>query len=492
MELEFTSKNDKQIEAAEYWIDSVVEEILYGGAKGGGKSFLGAALIFGDALTYPGTHYFIARRELIDLRRYTIPTIGEVFQKWKLPMDARMQNGVECAKYNGQDHVYNLYNESKVFLIQCPDVPSDPMFERFGSMQMTRGWIEEGGEVPENAKANLWLSIGRWKNDLYKLKKKILITANPKKGWMKRDFVDPFKQGLLPKTRKYIQAFPQDNLHASPDYLNSLLGIKDKVTRERLLEGNWDYDDDKDSLITYDALSDTFTNTIVKNGQRYMIVDVARKGRDTTVITIWDGLELVEVHVFSQLSTTETARKVRDFAAMKHVPFSHILVDEDGIGGGVVDQLVGVKGFTANSTPVPTAGQIRERVSKATHDLVPKTVYANLKAQCGWKAAELINDHAICFKVPDFREKIIEELSAQLRDRTPDAESRKLLRAKASVKEELGRSPDIGDCIVMRAYFELIDEMQTAEKNPERKAAQDQQAVKFARTKRNKVINSSK
>jgi len=72
MQIQFKSKNEKQIEAVSYWIDDTVEEILYGGGKGGGKSYLGASLIFGDALIYPETHYFIARKELNDLRKFTI------------------------------------------------------------------------------------------------------------------------------------------------------------------------------------------------------------------------------------------------------------------------------------------------------------------------------------------------------------------------------------------------------------------------------------
>ena len=168
MEITFKTKNLKQVEAFNKWIDDITEEILYGGAKGGGKSFLGVSLIFGDALMYPETHYFIARKELNDLRKFTIPTIHEVFQKLGLKID-------QYAKFNGQDNVYNLYNGSKVFLIACKDEPSDPFFERFGSMQMTRGMIEEGGEVPEAAKENLWLSIGRWKNDVFKLKKKLFL-----------------------------------------------------------------------------------------------------------------------------------------------------------------------------------------------------------------------------------------------------------------------------------------------------------------------------
>ncbi len=159
MELEFKTKIQKQIEAYSYWLDDTTEQILYGGAKGGGKSYLGASLIFGDALVYPETHYFIARQELIDLRKYTVPTIQEVFKNWGLKID-------DYASFDGQYNVYTLHNGSKVFLIACKDLPSDPMFERMGSMQMTRGWIEEAGEIVEAAKSNLWLSIGRWKNDV--------------------------------------------------------------------------------------------------------------------------------------------------------------------------------------------------------------------------------------------------------------------------------------------------------------------------------------
>lgn len=484
MEISFTTKNDKQIEAAEKWIDSDTEEILYGGAKGGGKSFLGASLIFGDALIYSGTHYYIARKELNDLRKFTIPTVHEVFRKWKLDI-------ARYAPFNGQDNCFNLYNGSKVFLIACKEEPSDPLFERFGSMQMTRGWIEEAGEVEESAKSNLWLATGRWKNGEYKLKKKQLITANPKKGYLKRDFVDMAKQGVLPRNRAYIQAFAADNAYLESDYIETLSSIKDRVARQRLYEGNWDYEDDKDSLITFDSLSDSFTNTIVKDANKYLIVDVARKGRDSTVFSFFDGLELNRVEKYQKQGTNKTEQQIKDFAAAAMIPYSHILIDEDGIGGGVVDHLIGVKGFTANSSPVKSAHEIRERVSKVNHSLIPKTVYGNLKAQCGWKLAELINEHKIAFKVPDYRDVIIEELTAELRDASPDAESNKYLRNKADVKKDLnGRSPDVGDTILMRMYFEL--EKEISSDGAERTIVIAQQRDQFARNKHRIAQNSNK
>lgn len=483
MKIQFKTKNPKQLLAVEYWIDSESEEILYGGAKGGGKSYLGASLIFGDALIYPETHYFIARKELNDLRKFTIPTIHEVFKKWELDIN-------QYVSFNGQDNCFNLYNGSKVFLISCKEEPSDPLFERFGSMQMTRGWLEEAGEIPENAKANLWLSVGRWKNDEYNLMGKLLITANPKKGWMKREFVDPAKELVLTKNKKYVQAFATDNTYLSKGYVEKIHADKDPVRFQRLAKGNWDYDDEKDSLVSSDALSDAFSNTITKDGQKYLTVDVARQGRDTSVFSFWEGLELYKIEQRDKQGTDVTEQQAKDFASFERIPYSNILIDEDGIGGGVVDHLKGVKGFTANSTPFPTSSQIREKAAKIDHFLISKVIYSNLKAQCGWKLAELINEHKIAFAVPKYRDKIIEELGAILRDRNTDSDGKKQLRDKADVKEEIKRSPDIGDTILMRAWFELKKE--ASMEDPHREQTIVLQQNNFLKNKNSVQSNSSK
>jgi len=482
MILQFNTKNDKQLLASEYWIDNITEQILYGGAKGGGKSFLGATLIFGDALIYPETHYYIARKELIDLRKFTIPTIYEVFANWGIKLE-------EYAKFNGQDNVFDLYNGSKVFLISCKEEPSDPLFERFGSMQMTRGWIEEAGEVAENAKSNLWLATGRWKNDTYGLKKKQLLTANPKKGWLKREFVDPFKENRLPIQKQYIQAFSTDNVYLPEDYIETLRNEKNTVRRQRLWEGNWDYDEDQDSLISFDALSDAFSNTITKDGQKYLIVDVARQGRDSTVFSFWNGLELYRIEKFQKQATNITEQQVKDFASAERIPYSNIMIDEDGIGGGVVDHCLGVRGFTANSSPLPTASQIRGRLSKVNNGFNIKTNYTNLKTQCAFKLAELINEHKISFKVPDYREQVIEELSALLRQKDIDSDRKLQIKPKEQVKEELGRSPDIGDTLIYRAWFELKRE--ALQEGDVGEVLAKQKEI-FMRNRANNNLNSSK
>lgn len=469
-EIVFRSKNAKQIQAVRYWMDDETEQILYGGAKGGGKSYLLCTLIFADALMYPGTHYYIARKELIDLRNFTIPTIYEVFKNWDLKLD-------EYANYNANDHVFNLYNGSKVYLIACKEEPSDPLYERFGSMQMTRGAIEEAGEVAEAAKSNLWLAIGRWKNEEYKLKKKLLFTANPKRGWLKRDFVDLYKQEKLPVARKYIQAFATDNPYLPAGYVDSLRDEKDTIRRQRLFEGNWDYDEDQDALVKYAALNDSFTNPVSKDGQKYMTVDVARQGKDFTIFGFWDGLELYKIEKFEKQSTAVTEQKLRDFAIIEKIPYSNIMIDEDGIGGAVVDHLIGVRGFVANSAPLPTQAEVRDRFSKVDSFLIPKRNFANLKAQCGWKLAELINEHKIAFKVLDFRDIIIEELSALLRKKDVDSDGKNALKPKDKVKEDLGRSPDVGDILIFRSWFELSKDSKNED------PVKDEQVINLQKTR---------
>lgn len=483
MQIQFKTKNKKQIEAIKYWIDDITEEILYGGGKGGGKSYLGASLIFGDALIYPETSYFIARKELNDLRKFTIPTIHEVFKHWGLKID-------DYTTFNGQDNCFNLTNGSKVYLIACKEEPSDPLFERFGSMQMTRGWIEEGGEIAENAKANLWLSIGRWKNKEYGLKKKLLITANPKKGWMKRDFIVPWRDNVLPKNRKFIQALATDNTYLPEDYVESLANEKDLVRRQRLFFGDWDYEEDMNSLLHADALTDAFSNTIVKDGNKYLCVDVARKGKDSTVFSFWDGLELYRVEKFKQTSIDAIIQRIKDSASSEKIPYSHIIIDEDGVGGGVVDHLFGVKGFVANSRALPTANEVRLRQSKVSSPLIPRINFKNLKSQSAFKLAELLNDHKIRFDVIDYRDEIIEDLSALLKQKDIDSEGKLSIIPKDDVKNVIARSPDVGDTIIFRMFFELQRESKLVQEQDEEVVVR--QMDNFSRNERNFSSNSSK
>jgi phage terminase large subunit len=436
--------NDKQKQVFTYWNDPAISDIAYGGSKGSGKSYLGCSLIFSDALTYDGTHYFIARKKLNDIRKFTIPSIHEVFQHWGL--DERYY------RYNGQDNFFELHNKSRVYLIEAKFLPSDPHFYRFGSMQMTRGWIEEAGEFEEAAKNNLAASIGRWKNIEYNLAPKLLQTCNPSKNYLYRDYYKKYKDNALPEWRKFVQALPTDNKKLPPGYLENLDRILNKNEKERLLRGNWEYDDDPSVLIEYDKIVDVFSNTHVEEGRKVITSDLARLGGDRIVIIEWSGFR-GKVRAYQRQKLDVTQQRLEDARIRQKCGKSDILVDEDGLGGGIVD-LYGCKGFVNNSSALPSPDAPPDHVDKNGNPI--KENYDNIKSQCSFRMAERINKSGLFLEVEDdeMKDLIIEEME-QVKQKALDSDLKKGVLPKKKVKELLGRSPDFWDAVMMREWFEL-------------------------------------
>ncbi len=431
MKLRFdTNDNEKQKECARAWLNPDVSDIVYGGSKGSGKSYLGCSLIFGDAFIYPGTHYFIARKQLNDLRKFTIPSIYEVFKHWGITE--------EYYRYNGQDNYFTLSNDSKIYLIDAKYLPSDPLFSRFGSMQITRGWIEEAGEFEESAKNNLSASIGRWRNDEYNLTPKLLQTCNPAKNYL-YGYYKRYRDNQANEWERFIQALPTDNKKLPAGYIEHLQRTLSPQEKERLLFGNWEYDDDPSALINFESILNCFTNDFVLPGIKYISADIARYGSDKCVIMLWSGLRVERIISLAKSSITETAEIINRLAKENQVPRSNIIVDDDGIGGGVTDILTGVKGFINNSKAINGED------------------YQNLKAQCYYKLSECINNNEIYIKTTDSKELelIKQELEYVKRDRI-EKEGKKSIMPKEKVKELIGRSPDYADALMMRMFFNLV------------------------------------
>lgn len=442
MKLTFdTRENEKQKACARAWIDPSITDIVYGGAKGGAKSWTGASLIFGDAFIYPETMYFIARKKLNDLRKFTVPTIQQIFQQWGVTD--------QYYKYNGQDNVYKLHNGSQVFLLDAAPQPSDPYYMRFGSMTMTRGWIEEAGEFEEAAKNNLVASIGRWKNDVYNLAPKILQTCNPAKNYLYREYYRKHKDRKLESWKAFIQAFPQDNKMLPAGYVENLLRTLSKNEIERLIKGNWEFDDDPSVLMNYDKIIDIFSNTHVEHGDRKITADIARFGSDKIVIIEWIGWR-GKVSVFEKQPTDVTAQKIEEVRLRLRCGKSDIIVDEDGIGGGIVD-FYKCKGFVNNSSPLPSPdGQLDDKGNPIREN------FDNLKSQCYFRLAKRINENGVYIESDDseIRQRIIEELEV-IKQKNMDSDMKRGVIPKDEMKELLGRSPDFADTLMMREYFEL-------------------------------------
>lgn len=423
-------KNSKQEQALHELTKGAAREVLYGGAAGGAKSWTGATWLTFMCECYAGTRWFVGRDSKTDLRNGTLPTFLKVFRVY----------GVEGVTYNDKYSYLQFANGSRIDFIDLAFYPKDKLYERFGSFEWTGGWIEEAGEVNFGAYDVLKTRIGRHRNDEYGIRPILYITCNPKKNWLYYEFYTPWKLKKLPANRLFIQAFVQDNPAIESSYIEQLRSLNDKSKRERLLLGNWDYDDDPAALCEFDAIIDLFVNDHVQaKGEKRISSDLAMKGRDRFVIGNWHGL-VVNIAIDKEFSTgKEIEGDLKKCMISNQVPHSKTVVDSDGLGNYLESYLEGIKEFR---------GGARAKDDKE---------YGNLKSECGYLLASYINQRkmkVICTQ--EQKQRIIEELGV-LKSKNIDAdEKRKYIISKEEMKELLGRSPDYLDMLLMGMYFELF------------------------------------
>lgn len=431
-------------------------EVFFGGGADGGKSWAICESRLVNALRYPGYKSFIGRQELKRLMQSTFVTWKKVCRYHNIPQDEW--------KLNGQLHCIEFVNGSTIDLLDLSFRPSeDPLYERFGSLEYSDGAIEEAGEVHPLAREVLKSRVGRWMNEELGINPSLLETGNPKKNWTYHLFYLPFTKGELPIDRAFIQALHKDNPYGQRSYGKNLDRIQDPIMRARLKDGIWEYEDDPTALMNYASIADIFTNTLDEEddemaADRWMTVDVARGGKDKTVVTLWRGWFAYKILYRVKQDTRITAQWVAALAAEHEIPYSHIVIDEDGVGGGVIDNLRGVRGFLANSSPIEILEDSDEDEEVISNIPKQKVRFANLKAQCGYYLADKVNRHEIGVRTEDeqVREWLTHDLE-QIKEANMDSDDKKRqLVPKEEVKIILGgRSPDFGDTFIMRAVFDM-------------------------------------
>lgn len=417
----------KQEYANYYLKDSETEEILYGGAAGGGKTALGCLWLIEMSQKYPGSRWLMGRSKLKTLKETTLNTFFDLSSKLKISNQFN---------YNGQENVIYWDNGSQIILKDLFLYPSDPEFDKLGSLEITGAFIDECNQLVYKAWQIVKSRI-RYKLKEFGLMPKMLGSCNPAKNWVYKEFYKPNKDRTISVKKKFIQALPTDNNHLPQSYLDSLLSL-DKNSKERLYYGNWEYDDDPAALIDIDAIYDYFNPTHIDNSdERFITIDVARKGKDKTIFRIWDGWICIKRIEILKSGLDEVVRLAKELQKKYNVPLSSVVADEDGVGGGVVDFL-GCKGFVNNSKALNGDN------------------YDNLKSQCSFEMAKMIRNRKcgeIC-NSSDVKDLVSEEME-QIKQKDIDKDGKVAIVPKDIIKEKIGRSPDDWDSIMMRYYFEL-------------------------------------
>lgn len=438
MKLQFnTYWNDKQKLALEYlfWHPEITE-LGYGWWAGWWKSYTGVFWQWAMCNKYPWYRGFFGRQELKRLKQTTLATYFKFLWDYSIP---ESQKGV----YNAQDSVIKFSNWSEILLLDLAYLPSDPLYTRFGSLELTWWYIDESAEIAEQCISILSTRVGRQKNEEYWLAPKILEWFNPDKWQVYRRFYKPWKEWTLPGYRVFIPALATDNKRLPKSYIEQLKKTNE-VTQQRLLYGNFDYDDTPWRLFDYNAILNMWSNPAI-NGDKYLSIDVARKGKDSTVIFEWNWLEVTGIRQEKISQMQELSDSIRKQYQWE-IQARNMIADENWVWWGLIDNLR-CQWFINNARPVEP-----KRANIST-----KRNYDMLKTQCYFKLAEYVNTGKIRISIddPSIKEKLIEELDIIV-EMWLDQDSKIKIIKKEDIIAKLWRSPDFSDAMMMRMYYEVI------------------------------------
>lgn len=420
----------RQTIAFEYLMDDVTTELCFGGSAGGGKSMLASLWLIAMCIKYPGIRCLLGRTTLSSLKQTSLNTLFEVMK----------MSGMESEKhytYNGQSNTITFNNKSEIILKDLEYKPSDPNFDSLAGLEITCAVIEEASQVTRTA-YNIVKSRIRFKLNEYNLVPKILMTTNPSQGFIKKEFYIPHTEGTLPDNIKFIPSLPLDNPHLPQSYID-MLNTLPSEQRKRLLLGDWNYNEELDALFTFDEVSNScYKHAPNPNDKKYICIDVARFGSDSTVISIWVGLTVVEVIKYNKVDTLTLSQHIKELISKHGIHPQQVIADSDGVGGPLVD-MIKCTPFVNNARPL--------------HD----QNFTNLKSQCYVKLSDLIKQGKISINIMD--PVMVDELTNQLlavKLKDVEKDGKVGVIGKDQMKRMLGdRSPDLADSIMLRMYYEI-------------------------------------
>lgn len=224
-----------------------IDELLYGGAAGGGKSEATIWDALQYALTYPGSRQIIFRRTFPDLQRSIIARTVVAYPK-------------ELGKYNQQKHEWTFVNGS---IIELAFFDNDSHKVNYQGAEYDVIRWEELTQFEESWYTYM-LSRLRGSTPYPRYVKSTTNPGNVGHAWVKKRFIDvgewekihaiheedengdllyhPDTKEPIISRRIFIPAKVQDNpalLAADPNYIVRLMMLSEQE-RKQLLDGDWD------------------------------------------------------------------------------------------------------------------------------------------------------------------------------------------------------------------------------------------------------------
>lgn len=221
MQIDFGTPNPKQ----EEFLLSKTRFTAYGGARGGGKSWVVRTKAKLMALRYAGIRILIMRKTFPELREnHILPLMGEL---------------MGIATYKDSDKSFTFLNGSRLRFGYCDN---DADVHQYQGQEYDVIFMDEATHFTEFQFSTLTACI----RGVNGFPKRMYLTCNPGgvgHAWVKRLFIDrDYKPSENPDDYTFIQAKVTDNrvlMEQDPEYVKMLDNLPDDL-RRAWRDGDWD------------------------------------------------------------------------------------------------------------------------------------------------------------------------------------------------------------------------------------------------------------
>ena len=413
----------KQSVAWHHLHDDAVSEVLFGGAKGGAKTF------FGCVWSYVRCQEIIQQFHLQPTklplpigfmgRKRGVDFAGTTLEVWKAVIPA--------AAYVIREQAREIVIADCV-KIDFGGLDSPDIVQKFNSAAYAFIFIDQAEETTRDDVAALRAALRILPSGI-KPAFKALFTANPAQCWLRDEFIT-----APDAARRYVQALPSDNPYLGSDYIKTL----EEAYKHRpellaaYIKGSWDSLAGMNQIIKESWLDLAKDRRLwPSESHRLIVCDPARFGDDETVIYGLKDTEIALSEIYGQKDTMYTANQL--FTLSHRWEDCLVAVDVCGLGAGIVDRLVemGAEVLAINSA---------ERASEPSR-------WYNLRAEMWDNAAAMLSEGDVELK--NAESVLLGQLTAPTYEYRG---ARMLVEPKDEIKKRLNRSPDRADAYVMGLY----------------------------------------
>lgn len=420
-------------------LESSADEILFGGAKGGGKS---EALLFG-ALRY------------VDHEGYKALLVRRTYPRLKELIGRSMCFTRLKGEYNKQDKTWTFPGGGTLRFGHCQNPGDELNYQGHQYHYIGFDQVEEFTE-------EMFLVISACGRKTDDIPVRIRATANPggpgriwvRKRWIKdklpnvKYYTEGTVNGLTVRlSSMFIPSSVYDNkilLEHNPQYVLFLDNLPEKL-RRMYLEGDFDAGDESDQLIPYKLIESAKTQSQVQSplpAEIFLGVDVARFGDDKTVFALVQNDTLLKIEEYEKKDITEVSRLLMEKIRTYNIKPENTGIDTVGLGAGVLDicrsSAMKLTEIISGAKPLEIKGDPFR--------------YRNLRSQMLWHYMERLRKGETKLAVEDEQ---FEEEAISVRYEISN-EKVIAIESKEEIKKRLGRSTNRLDAAVYADFVRQL------------------------------------